>query len=129
METQIPVPESNLAVASRLLGRHDRAWCPDILQDLDLLAALVPLDIREVIDLVDTSKHRQGESRSISVYRMWLALEAKPKQAFAAWYNLGVELNAAGQPTEAAAAFESALSARADLYAAAVNLGLCREAR
>ena len=127
METQIPVPESNLAVASRLLGRHDRAWCPDILQDLDLLAALVPLDIREVIDLVDTSKHRQGESRSISVYRMWLALEAKPKQAFAAWYNLGVELNAAGQPTEAAAAFESALSARADLYAAAVNLGLCRE--
>ena len=129
MEPQSPAPESSLAIATRVLEHHDREWCPDILRDLDLLAALAPLGISEIIDLVDTAKRRLGETRSIAVYRMWLALEARPKQAFAAWYNLGVELNAAGQPTEAAAAFESALSARADLYAAAVNLGLCREAR
>lgn len=120
-------PASRLTTAKHMLGRYDSDRCPDILQDLDLLAVLKSLDIREVVDLVDSAKKRDGELRSISVYRMWLALEAQPDQAFAAWYNLGVEFNAAGHTSEAAAAFKRALTARADLFDAAINAGLCHE--
>ncbi len=119
--------ETRLDSVKRLMERHEAERCPDILQDLELLAALAPLDVGELIDLVDAAKQRVGELRSISLYRMWLALEAKPNQAFAAWYNLGVEFNAAGHTAEAAAAFKNALSSRANLYDAALNAGLCHE--
>ncbi len=120
-------PESSLATAQRALERHDADRCPDILQDRDLLSILASLEVGELIDLVDAAKRRDGELRSISLYGMWLALEAKPNQSFAAWYNLGVEFNAAGHAAEAAAAFKTALSSRADLYGAALNAGLCHE--
>ena len=127
MDTNTTAPSPSLATATRLLERHDRDRCPDILQDVDLLAALASLDIREMINLVDTAKHRVGELRSISLYRMWLSQERKPGQAFAAWYNLGVEYHIAGQTAEATAAFETALSIQANLHNAAINAGLCHE--
>ena len=127
MDADSPAPGSRLETAKLLLRRYDAERCPDILQDRELLSVLASLDIGELIDLVDLAKGRDGELRSISVYRMWLALEAKPKQAFAAWYNLSVQFNAAGHAPEAAAAFKAALSARADLFGAAINAGLCHE--
>ena len=127
MDENRPTPGSRLATAKRLLGRHDAHRCPDILQDRDLLGVLASLEIGELIDLVDASKSRDGELRSISVYRMWLALDVKPQQAFAAWYNLGIQFNAAGSTEDAAAAFRSALTAKADFHNAAINAGLCHE--
>ena len=127
MDANSPTPGSRVAAAKRLMARHDTDRCPDILQDRDLLGVLASLEIGELIDLVDATKSRDGELRAISVYRMWLSLEVKPQQAFAAWYNLGIQFNAAGLREEAAAAFKSALAARADFYTAAINAGLCHE--
>ncbi len=127
MDSKTTAASPRLATTTCLLERHDRERCPDIVQDVDLLAALATLDIREMINLVDTAKRRDGELRSISLYRMWLAVDRKPGQAFAAWYNLGVEYNKAGHTAEAAAAFETALAIQANLHNAAINAGLCHE--
>lgn len=86
------------------------------------------MDVGDLVQHVDALKTADGEARSIMLYRAWLALSAdKPSQLFAAWYNLGVQLNAAGAVADAAAAFEQALAIRADLFQAAINAGLCRE--
>ena len=109
------------------LQLYDPEHCPDLDGDTDLRRILSDLDVGELIDLVDMSKRRDGERRSIGLYRLWISLDAKPNQVFAAWYNLGVQLNAAGNRVEAAAAFKSALAVQANLYSAAINAGLCHE--
>lgn len=96
--------------------------------DPDLERRLAAMDVGDLVQHVDAGKTADGEAGSIALYRAWLALSVnKPGQLFAAWYNLGVQLNAAGAVAEAAAAFEQALSVRADLFQAAINAGLCHE--
>ena len=116
-----------LSAARRLVQDHDVEQISHIAEDVDLRRVLGELDVGALIDLIDTSKQRDGEPRSIALYRLWISLEVKPRQAYAAWYNLGVQLVAAGNQVEAAAAFKAALSTQANLYSAAINAGLCHE--
>ncbi len=94
--------------------------------DPNLERRLAAMDVAELVQHVDAAS--ASDAAAIALYRAWLALSAhKPGQHFAAWYNLGVRLNAAGSVAEAAAAFEQALLTRADLFQAAMNAGLCHE--
>ncbi len=113
--------------ARERLRIHDPEQCSDLAEDIELRQALLEFDVGELIDLIDSAKQRDGERRSIAVYRAWISLGVKPNQLFAAWYNLGVQLTAAGSRVEAAAAFKAALAAQANLYSAAINAGLCHE--
>jgi predicted O-linked N-acetylglucosamine transferase (SPINDLY family) len=63
----------------------------------------------------------------LAAHQAWLALNADRPDAFAAWFNLGAALHAAGQGAAAASAFETALRLRPGLHDAALNLGLARE--
>ena len=114
--------------AGRLAARHDATDGDGIREDASLQSLLSQIDVADLVDLVDGLKTTDGDSRSIALYRSWLALsQHKTTQVFAAWYNLGVQLVASGVQAEAATAFGNALTARPDLNAAAVNAGLCHE--
>lgn len=68
-------------------------------------------------------------TEAIAGYRAWLAANPLSPQGFAAWFNLGVLLGAAGVRAEAAEAYRQALALKPDLYQASVNLGLALEAQ
>ncbi len=116
-----------LSAARRLVQKQDVEQNSLIAEDTELRRVLGNLEIGALIDLIDTSKQRDGEPRSIALYQIWISLNVRPQQAYAAWYNLGVQLSAAGNRVEAAAAFKSALASQANLYSAAINAGLCHE--
>lgn len=114
--------------AACLAASYDAADADGIRDDAVLQRLLGQIDVADLVALVDGLKAAEGDGRSIALYRGWLVQSLhKTTQVFAAWYNLGVQLSAAGQTAEAAAAFRSALAARPDLNAAAVNAGLCHE--
>ncbi len=114
--------------AWRLAGRHAPTDGLAIEADRDLRRCLAEMNIADLVEMVDTLKIKDGDTRSITLYRCWIAQsDHKPRQLFPAWYNLGVQLVAAGATSEARAAFETALVHKSDLAAAAINAGLCRE--
>lgn len=69
---------------------------------------------------------RPGTDRTtvIELYKAWLAANTGDPAQYAAWFNLGVELAAAGDRANATIAQRNALALKPDLYQAAVNLGL-----
>jgi predicted O-linked N-acetylglucosamine transferase (SPINDLY family) len=112
----------------RLAGRHAATDGSAIEEDRELRLCLAEMSIADVVDVVDTLKVKDGETRSITLYRCWIAQsEHKPRQLYPAWYNLGVQFVAAEATSDARAAFETALALKPDLAAAAINAGLCRE--
>lgn len=107
---------------------HERDQTSAPVLDPDLKRRLAAMNVGELVQYVDAIKTADGAAEPIALYRAWLSLSAhKPGQHFAAWYNLGVQLNATGAVEEAAVAYEQALLTRADLYQAALNAGLCHE--
>ena len=114
--------------ARHLAGRHAATERSPVEADPELRRCLAELTIAEIVDLVDTLKAKDGEPRSIALYRCWIAQSAhRVRQLYPAWYNLGVQLVAAGATSDAKEAFETALSLKPDLAPAALNAGLCRE--
>ncbi len=114
--------------ALRLAGRHPATDGAAIESDRELRRLLSEMSVADIVDVVDALKAQDGELRSIALYRGWIAQsEHKHRQLYPAWYNLGVQLVAAGARPEAGAAFEAALSYKPDLAPAAINAGLCRE--
>jgi predicted O-linked N-acetylglucosamine transferase (SPINDLY family) len=70
----------------------------------------------------------RGLAEVISLYSAWI--DAQPKGArnvYAAWFNLAMELNEAGSPAAAVAAYRNALAAKPNFHPAAINLGLLLE--
>ena len=65
---------------------------------------------------------------AIAAYKAWLAANPASPQRFAAWFNLGVVLAAAGDRAAAMIAYRQALALKPDLHQAQVNLGLALEA-
>lgn len=94
----------------------------------DLYKYISSISIEELITVIDSLKRRDGEPRSIALYQLWIqSNEKNSNQSFAAWYNIGVQYSANGDPIQSAKAFQSALALKPDLYQAAVNLGLAYE--
>lgn len=71
-----------------------------------------------------------GDRRdAVAAYQDWIRLHGGASPAlFAAWFNLGVELSAAGDRPGAVEAYRRALALRPDFHPAALNLGLLLEA-
>lgn len=70
----------------------------------------------------------QGNPGVIALYTQWIAAQHHHEpNLFAAWFNLGTELNQAGATAEAMGAYRHALRHRPDFHGAAVNLGLMLE--
>ncbi|WP_268921279.1 O-linked N-acetylglucosamine transferase family protein [Siccirubricoccus phaeus] len=70
-----------------------------------------------------------GPEGGIALYRAWIAANPGALQAFAAWFNLGVELSRIGRPAEAEAAYREVLRLNPRLDAASLNLGSALEAQ
>ncbi len=78
------------------------------------------------VERLDPAGDRQA---AIALYRGWIDRDgAGAPHAFAAWFNLGVELARAGNRPGAAVAYRNALALRPDFHQAAINLGLLLEA-
>lgn len=66
---------------------------------------------------------------AIEIYRRWLALHPERPDAWIAWFNLAVLLEAAGQPQGALGAAATALRQKPDLRQAALAAGQAAEAQ
>ncbi|MEA5163101.1 acetylglucosamine transferase [Cereibacter johrii] len=66
---------------------------------------------------------------AIEIYRRWLALHPERPDAWIAWFNLAVLLEAAGQPQGALGAAATALRQKPDLWQAALAAGQAAEAQ
>ena len=81
-----------------------------------------------VLEVATHAKQYSKPLTAAALYKVWLEeAGATSLHAYAAWFNLGVELSAAGDTPGAAAAYRSALALRPDQHGAAVNLGLIHE--
>jgi SAM-dependent methyltransferase len=71
-----------------------------------------------------------GDPRHVAGrYQAWIRRHGGASPAlFAAWFNLGAELNGAGDKAGAIDAYRNALALRPDFYQAALNLGMILEA-
>ena len=68
-------------------------------------------------------------SHAIARYQAWIARNSTASpDLHAAWFNLGVELSAAGDKAAAIGAYQNALALRPGFYPAAINLGTLLEA-
>ncbi len=83
------------------------------------------------ITLLDVATYAKQNSKPLSpavLYKAWLdEAGAGSLHAYAAWFNLGIELSASGDTVSAATAYRNALTLRPDQHGAAVNLGLLHE--
>ncbi len=116
----------------------DAAWLAKILQrkagkafseaevkEVDERLARVALgELLRVFELA-----RPARQTVIAIYQHWInANTGRSPQLFAAWYNLAVELGAAGDRANAITANSNALALKPDFAQAAVNMGLAQEA-
>ena len=100
------------------------------MNDTSLLSAGPDCDVgrlsfQELVSVVE----RLGPGAPVAdLYRQWLAARQHGfEPAFAAWFNLGVELSSQGDRQEAARCYRAALRLRPEFQPAAVNLGLLLE--
>ncbi|CAH0147274.1 tetratricopeptide repeat protein [Roseomonas sp. CECT 9278] len=88
----------------------------------------MPLDAAEPLEALLPRIEGAPAAEAIAAYRVWLAANPASPQRFAAWFNLGVVLSAAGDRAAAMIAYRQALALKPDLHQAQVNLGLALEA-
>ena len=83
--------------------------------------------LENVIDAAE--QHGSANPRATAqLYQAWITAHPASPQLFAAWFNLGVTCNKAGNQPGAMNAYRQSLAIRADFSPAAVNLGLALEA-
>ncbi len=94
--------------------------------------ASVTQEVDSFLDLLTyIEHHRDGRNRSdaIAHYQAWIGRNSAASNALhAGWFNLGVELAAAGDKTGAIDAYRRVLALRPGFYPAAINLGTLLEA-
>lgn len=81
--------------------------------------------------LADLDRRGTTVSRNeiIARYQAWIGRNSGAAPTlYAAWFNLGVELSAAGDKAAATSAYQTALALRPGFYPAAINLGTLMEA-
>lgn len=83
-----------------------------------------------LMDVAATAKANARPLTAAALYKLWLdEMDGVSPHAYAAWFNLGVELATAGDSENAALAYRNALMLRPDLHGASINLGLIHERR
>ena len=82
-----------------------------------------------IVDAVEQARPGVPGAAEISLYREWINSNSAPTQhLFAAWYNLGVAMERAGDRGNAASAYSHARALKPDFHPAVINLGLSLEA-
>lgn len=96
--------------------------------DIKPLKALRRLDFQSLLLTLETLAQPEGSAANIYVYTNWInGTQQKDAPLFAAWFNLGVQMAAAGDSANAITCYRNALALKADLYQASINLGLTLE--
>jgi predicted O-linked N-acetylglucosamine transferase (SPINDLY family) len=91
-------------------------------------ANLAGLGLPELLALTEKATQLGDSGLVIRIYQQWIMANGPEHPRTApGWFNLGVQFVAAGDNDRALTCYQSALAARPDLYAAAVNLGLMLE--
>jgi predicted O-linked N-acetylglucosamine transferase (SPINDLY family) len=116
---------------------EDLAWLAGLARGgtKDDLAAAGPDEVRERLgriaffDLLTALVAEPGRNRLLAaeLYREWIGHQPDSPMRHAAWFNMGVELWASGDPHNAAIAYRNALIVKPDMHQAAINLGLMQE--
>jgi predicted O-linked N-acetylglucosamine transferase (SPINDLY family) len=110
-----------------LAGKGQTAFSPDELPKLRQL--VTGLRFEELLQAVELSRSITAAANVIEAYKSWIEVNgAASPIVFAAWFNLGVELSAAGDKANALVSYRNAIAIKGDFYQAAVNLGLQLEA-
>ncbi|WP_428485135.1 hypothetical protein [Rhodopila sp.] len=82
----------------------------------------------EVVTKAEAIGSGQGLPSVIALYREWIEIQPSgTRELYAAWFNLGTELNQAGVAAEAMQAYRNALAVKPDFHPAALNLGMMLE--
>ena len=115
--------------AELILYLERRAWTvASGAEQKAFLYLLRELSFFALLEVATFSKQHSKPLGAVILYKSWLdGADANSPQAYAAWFNLGVELAAVGDAASAATAYGNALFLRPDQYGAAVNLGLIHE--
>lgn len=120
---------------------HDAAWVVDFLAKRGwsyppkggngpIGKALRSVDFVTLLQSAETIKAQGAIVCVIELYKHWIDVNSgSSPHIFAAWFNLGVELSAAGDVPGATICYRNALAIKADFYQAAINLGLVNEAQ
>jgi predicted O-linked N-acetylglucosamine transferase (SPINDLY family) len=80
------------------------------------------MDLNALLAQVDQLRSSGQGGTVVPLYRRWLASSNRPDR-YVAWFNLGVELSAKGDPAGAAQAYREALALNPTLIEAQLNLG------
>lgn len=116
---------------------EDLAWLAALAREgtRASLDAIDPGEVRDRLsriaffDLLPTISAQPGRDPAVGaeLYRHWIECQPDSPVRHAAWFNMGVELHAAGENANAAVAYSNALIIKPDLYQASINLGLMQE--
>jgi len=107
------------------MGRPNAAAPAAVEESLD--SVLGRMDLDALLDQVARLRASGQGGTVVPLYRRWLASSNRPDR-YVAWFNLGVELSAKGDPAGAAQAYQEALTLNSTLIEAQLNLGNALEA-
>jgi predicted O-linked N-acetylglucosamine transferase (SPINDLY family) len=86
------------------------------------------MPLLDVVAMAEADGSGVGSPSVIKLYCDWIGGQSPGTHGlYAAWFNLGTELNHSGAVPDAMQAYHNALSLKPDLHSAAVNLGLLLE--
>ena len=106
-----------------------RSWALSTTKDHEAFRELLgKTSLLGLMKVTEISKRQSKVPIAIALYQAWLEVNTTSPQAFAAWFNLGTELAAAGDKANAATAYRNALALNPALHQASINLGLTLEA-
>jgi predicted O-linked N-acetylglucosamine transferase (SPINDLY family) len=88
---------------------------------------LSQLSLAELISFADAARAKGEIAEAIELYECWLALNGDSPQAFAAYFNMGAVLGAAGKPLQAIRAYRECVRIKPDFLQARLNLGRALE--
>lgn len=91
-----------------------------------LRSVMPQLDFARLINLMEQARP-YTPAIAVEIYKLWLEVHGNAGAgASGVWFNLGVELSAAGDRVNAVTAYQNALLIKPDLYQAAYNLGIIK---
>ncbi len=109
----------------QLVARETRDSLPDV-DPAEMRDRLSRLAFFDLVSILSVGGH--DPMVGAELYRRWIELHADTSpMRHAAWFNLGVELSAAGDVRNAIVAYTNARVYKPDLHEAAINLGLMQE--
>ncbi len=124
-DTTADGPAADRLWFDQLVARETRESLPTV-DPAELRDRLSRLAFFDLVSILSVPSH--DPMVGAELYRQWINLHAdNSPMRHAAWFNLGVELSAAGDVQNAIIAYTNARIYKPDLHQASINLGLMQE--